>query len=189
MADYTYGIMMRREAYAGRSGIFDPAVRITLARRETEAKFPLNPRGDGEGYDAPKWAQGHLFDGLTFEWYLSSSLSDSAPQYVHGPQIYYEAPYRLDLDMAKRAHKTLAHIDKAIRKAPTRDPGDFLMVMARALRLQWYAVSSDMAKRNFYTDATWKFRLVEDARDELRGIVREFEQTIAEHRIKQEGGK
>jgi hypothetical protein len=145
------------------------AFAIRVIARAPGADHPINPRHEGENSydgDTPAKVEGLMLADLTImAW--ESSYSDDA----YFGQAEYKERYTVAPRDARRMVRTFDVIARQMKKDDhPSEIGDYVMSLARALGLTWFAVDVSPAG-NYqmgYDARKWRFEPVTRARDEAR---------------------
>ena len=165
----TYGFTISTKTWAD-----SPAVTATIMVREDDARYPCNPRTEGEHeiWDAPKRTHGLLLNNLVIRTYLSGPHHKMGRAMVIGPSIEFGSITYVDTKLAKAALKTLERIERVIAKANSCEAGDVIMAIAEATGAEWYAHRISDGPPSFsYAQDQWRFGDLTEARDVYRAEV------------------
>lgn len=156
----TYGFRVRRERWAGCESV---AIRILC--REGEGESPINGRPDGEHeiWDAPRFAHGLQYEGLTMRLYASDF------GYVHIRPFEFEDSHIVDWACAARMVKTFRRIQSGLDKADNpSEIGDYVEAVARALGCTWWAHEVERMTGWNYASGAWEWNKIRALKAEVR---------------------
>jgi hypothetical protein len=123
------------------------------------------PVGCGNWYDSDRPA--HLkalqLDGLGMWGFVSDY--DECP--FIGYDIHYRGVYCIDREAANNMVRTLNKVAREHEKEPAAEPGDRLMVLARAFKLDFVVEPNEESRSGF------RFMSVTDGRDRYRQLIAE----------------
>jgi hypothetical protein len=158
-----------------------PSVAARILVRDGDATSPINPRTDGEDtlWDAPKRTAGLLLNNLVIRTWLSGPTHIPGRAMLIGPAVEFESLSYVNLKIANRAHTTLRRIDKELTRYRIGEAGDMLMAIGRVLGVTMNVTALDPNNHGtFYTDNTWRWGPITEARDLYRAEVAKLQAVI-----------
>tara|TARA_B110000046_G_C12975539_1_gene390949 strand:- start:203 stop:796 length:594 start_codon:yes stop_codon:yes gene_type:complete len=159
----TYGLIIQER------NNYSKNIEIKLMCREDDAEYPINPRYVETSYDedTPKHMKGLSLDGLTIDgfWSDCGDLKFIGFNYVE----YMDRSY-LKTDDINAMAKTLKKINKVLAAHDPREPADYLMALAAALKLDWCVSVKGKAKSS-YSDNNWHWMSIPEGRNALRHLI------------------
>jgi hypothetical protein len=158
-----------------------PSVAARILVRDGNAASPINPRSEGEDslWDAPKRTDGLLLNNLVIRTWLSGPTHIPGRAMLIGPAVEFESLSYVNLKIASRAHATLRRINKQLIRYRIGEAGDMLMVIGRVLGVTMNVTALDPDNRGtLYTDNTWHWGAITEARDLYRAEVAKLQAVI-----------
>lgn len=157
----TYGLLLSRRFEHGTE-----YVEVSLISREDENEYP---KGVSSLYtwELPKPLAGCEFDGLGMYGFVSEANDN---QYI-GYEAEYRGVYAVDESRARRMAKTLNRVNNRIQKDRAHDPGDKLVAIARALKLDFVVERVGKRIGSSYADMDWRWMTVEEGRNRYRELI------------------
>jgi hypothetical protein len=154
-----------------------PAVVARVLAREAGAKYPINPRSEGEDsiWDAPKKTDGLALAGLEIILWR-----DRDCKYQTDAQVRINSASFIDQRLAERLFRTMKRINRQLRKTSAREAGDVLVAVAQAIGAKWHVEPVGEERGSFYSDAEWRFCDLVSARDKFRALVEKLRAPMAE---------
>lgn len=160
----TYGLVIQKRSNYGEQ------LEIKVMCREGDDAHPINPRGVETSYDedTPKHMRGLSLDGLTIDgfWSDMDDLKFIGFNYVE----YMDRSY-LKTDDINAMAKTLKKINKVLAAHDPREPADYLMALASALKLDWCVMVEGEAASSNYSLNSWHWMTIPEGRNALRHLI------------------
>ena len=160
----TYGLLLRRELKYGTE-----KVAAYMVCREAGKDHPYGVSSDGENtYDreVPKHMHGLLLDGLGMYGFVNDTNDFS----FIGHEVEYRDVFCIDLRKATRIAKTLKRVLARLNKDNAYEPGDRLVSLAKALKLDFVVEQIDKFGSN-YSDNKWRWMTIPEGRDRYRALI------------------
>lgn len=160
----TFGLLLKSELRHGTR-----YVSVELIAREEGREHPLGT-GDNS-WERPKHLANFYLDGLG----LYGFVSEYKDQGYIGADVEYRNMHAVDAAKARRMLKTLTKINRVIDATRAYEPGDKLMALGKALKLDFVVERVDNKNRfgSFYSDSDWHFMSLEEGRNRYRTLIRE----------------
>jgi hypothetical protein len=157
----TYGFRITEEKFAD-----CPSVVVRALARQGDAEYPINPRSEGEDsiWDAPARADGLALNNLEIITWLGE-------KYASGVDVRFDSARFIDQRLAERMLRTMKRINRELAKDNSREAGDVLMAVAKAIGATWYVTPVGAERGSSYTDNQWRFGELTEARDVFRAMV------------------
>ena len=155
-ADRTFGFFLERSNRYG-----SEHVTARVVSREGEAGHPL---GVGFSYE---WPNGLHLDGLGIDGFVSDR--QEADYIGHAPE--YRELYATGVCEVERMARTLKRIWRRIEKDGSREPGDMLLSMAKALGLSFMVVATSERPGSAWSDQEYRWLSLGEGRNEFRALI------------------
>lgn len=159
----TYGLYLERENSHGTE-----YVGAKLIAREDGRDYPVGV-SDLWLTDPPKHLAGLALDGLTIRGFISESNDLSFIGY--DPE--FRDIYSVDLPTARKMVKTLDKVTKRRRADNAYEPGDTLVSLAKALKLDFVVTRRGRARGSSWSDADWNWMTITEGRNRFRDMIEE----------------
>lgn len=167
----SFGLMLERKTNMGTR-----YVTVTMMSRKNGENHPLGC-GDNS-WERPKHLSELYLDGLG----LYGFVTDRDQFDYIGADLEFRDVYAIDGDKARRMLKTLTKVNRLIFAGAAYEPGDKLMAIAKALKLDFVVERVNPAKRfgSSWNDMDWRFMTVEEGRNRYRTLIAEARAEQAE---------
>lgn len=163
--DRTYGLLLKSDIDQGTR-----RVTVELIGRDPGKDYPV---GNSDSYlhdsDRPKHLLGHAIDGLGLFGFVSD-LNDWS--YI-GYEAEFRSFYSVDQSKAAGMVKTLKRVNAAIHKSLAYEPGDKMIALATALKLEFVVERRTNQRGPCFGDNDWNWMTVEEGRNRYRNLIRE----------------
>lgn len=180
-----YGLLLRKRNAHGTRYV---DVEVVSRKPTTDPDFreaPLGVSDHHSDYERPKHLQGHALDGLGFYGFVSEYV-DREDHRCHfiGDHIEHRNVHSIDERLARRILKTLHHVNKRLERDGAHEPGDKLIALTKALKLD-FVVEDRSPTRSFNENpqARWVYYSLPAGRDRYRQMIAEEEATETAIRV------
>jgi hypothetical protein len=146
-------------------------IECLLVCRERGSDAPL---GVSSKYTWPKWLADYELDGLGMYGFVSDVRDDDGKCRFIGDSVEYRNVYSIDETKARAMAKTLRRIYARAERAKAYEPGDKLISLAAALKLDF--VVEDRAQFKHDPDRRWLWLTVPEGKNRYRQLIAEAEQ-------------
>lgn len=149
-----------------------PSVVARVLVKRGDENHPCNcdsSRGESATWGAPEKADGLFLASLELRCWVGGD-----GKYFHGPDVRIDEVRFVDERIAAALDRTMKKIGRAITRARATEAGDVLMAVAKAIGATLSIKRIGNARGSFYSDESWLFGDLVEARDEFRRAIDEL---------------
>lgn len=154
-------------------------VEAELASRSDEYQHPI---GCGESYDRPKHLAELELDGLGLHGFITDSKRDDGLLGYLAHEIRFRDVHSINERQARRMVRTLSRINRQFDNSHAHEPGDRLMALAKALRLE-FVVEDRAPAGGHHAGSRWYWMDVAEGRNRFRAMIEEARLAVTERKF------